>query len=52
MEKAEASAKFWLLPQVKVEYAYGFSGKQRMEIKQIITDNLDTLKKAWHERFK
>jgi hypothetical protein len=25
---------------------------QRKEIKQIIIDNLDTLKKAWHEHFK
>lgn len=52
IEKAEGSAKFWLLPQVKEEYSYGFSGKQRKEIKQIIVENLDTLKKAWHEHFK
>ena len=52
IEKAEAPAKFWLFPEVKEEYAYGFSGKLRKEIKQIITDNLDTLKKAWHEHFK
>ena len=52
VEKAEASAKFWLAPNVKEEYSYGFSGKQRSEIKQIIIDNLNTLKKAWYEYFK
>ena len=52
VEKAGASAKFWLDPEVSEEYAYGFSGKQRKEIKQIIIVNLDTLKKAWHEHFK
>ncbi|WP_276500033.1 DUF4160 domain-containing protein [Terrimonas pollutisoli] len=52
VEKAEASAKFWLEPEIREEYSYGFSGRQRKEIKQIIIDNLDTLKRAWHEHFK
>lgn len=52
VEKAEAAAKFWLLPEVREEYSYGFTGKQRKEIKQIILGNLDTLKKAWYEHFK
>jgi hypothetical protein len=52
VEKAEASAKFWLLPEVREEYSYGFTGKQRKEIKKIILDNLDTLKTAWYEHFK
>jgi hypothetical protein len=52
VEKAEASAKFWLVPRVREEYAYGSSGKQRQEIKQIIIKNISTLIEAWHEHFK
>lgn len=52
VEKAEASAKFWLLPEVSEEYSYGFTGKQRKEIRRIILHNLDTLKTAWNEYFK
>jgi Domain of unknown function (DUF4160) len=52
VEKAEASAKFWLVPEIREEYAYGFSGKQRQEIKQIIRKNISILIKAWHEHFK
>lgn len=52
VEKADASAKFWLVPEVNEAYAYGFSGKQRKEIKQIILDNMETFKNAWNEHFK
>lgn len=52
IEKAEASAKFWIVPGVKEEYSYGFTSKQRKEIKQIILNNVDLLKKAWYEHFK
>ena len=50
VEKADGSAKFWLKP-VEEEYSYGFSAKQRKEIKAIIQTNYETLIKKWHEHF-
>ena len=52
VEKAEASAKFWLVHNVKEVYSYGFTGKQRKEIKQIIVHRLNLFKQAWHEHFR
>jgi hypothetical protein len=52
VEKAGATAKFWLLPEIAEEYSYGFSGKQKKEIRQTILNNLETFKKAWYEHFK
>jgi hypothetical protein len=51
IEKAEASAKYWLEPIGEV-YSYGFTSKQRKEIKAIIESRINELKKAWNEHFK
>jgi hypothetical protein len=52
VEKAEGSAKYWLDQNIVEEYSYGFSARQRKEIRQIIIDNIETIKKAWYEHFK
>ena len=51
IEKAEASAKYWLEPIDEV-YSYGFTSRQRKEIQSIIELRINELKKAWHEHFK
>lgn len=50
VEKAGASAKFWLEPIEEV-YSYGFTGKQRKEILKILQSNYNTLRNKWHEHF-
>jgi len=50
-DKAEAMGKMWLEPKVEEEYLYGFTVKEQKEIKEIINDNLELLKRAWDEYF-
>ena len=51
IEKAESSAKFWLEPKIAEAYSYGFTSKQRKEIKEIILENIGRFKQAWYEHF-
>jgi hypothetical protein len=51
IEKAEASAKYWLDP-IDEAYSYGFTSKQQKEIRIIIGYRIIELKKAWNEHFK
>ncbi len=51
-EKAEASSKFWLEPDVVEVYSYGFSAKQRKDIRKFIQENSEQIKKVWNEHFK
>jgi len=52
VEKADGSAKLWLIPAVKYEYSYGFTGKEQNEILKITEDRIETIKTAWNEYFK
>ena len=52
VEKAEASAKFWLEPKLTEAFSYGFTGKQRKEINGIIAEHINEFKQAWYEHFK
>jgi Domain of unknown function (DUF4160) len=52
VEKAEGNAKYWLEPELQAEYSYGFKAKQRKEIEQIISENINELITAWNEYFK
>ena len=51
INKADANGKIWLEPFVETEYFYGFTLKEQKEIKEIVIENLDYLKKAWNEYF-
>lgn len=52
IEKAEASAKFWLIPMVDVAYAYGFKAKELKEIHTIVNKRHNEIIDAWNEYFK
>jgi uncharacterized protein DUF4160 len=52
VEKGEGNAKYWLEPELKEEYSYGFKAKQRKEIKQIISENIEKLITDWYEYFR
>lgn len=51
INRADANGKIWLEPSVETEYFYGFAPKEQKEVKEIVTDNLEFLKKAWNEYF-
>ncbi|MDZ4845666.1 MAG: DUF4160 domain-containing protein [Chitinophagales bacterium] len=50
--KGAGNAKYWLEPSIEEVYSYGFTVRERREIKKSIRSNSDLLKKKWHEYFK
>ena len=51
VSKGGAEAKYWLIPIDEV-YSYGFSSRERKEIKGLITLNASKIIKKWKEFFK
>lgn len=51
VRKGEASAKFWLHPQVALSDNYGLSSQELSELAQVISDNQQLIERAWHEFF-
>ena len=52
IEKAEGSAKFWLIPNVKEAYSYGFKPKEQKEIDTLVKKRSKEIIDAWNEYFK
>ncbi|MEJ7691628.1 DUF4160 domain-containing protein [Daejeonella sp.] len=50
--KANSTAKFWVVTDVREEYSYGFKVKERKEIGLIIKSRQEEIKNAWNEYFK
>lgn len=51
IEKAGGSAKY-LLDPIEEVYSYNFTIRQRKEIKKLVKEHNEILKKAWYEYFK
>ena len=49
--KAGGNAKYWLVPEIAEEYSYGFTVRERRDIKILIRFNHALLLKAWYENF-
>ena len=49
--KGKGNAKIWLEPAVLVEYSYNFTVRENRDIRKLVNENLETLKKAWDEYF-
>ncbi len=50
--KGEGNAKWWLEPEVKENYSYGFKPNQRRRIRKLIEEHRGKLLEAWYEHFK
>ena len=50
--KAEGIGKIWLKPEVKINYMFDFTQKEKREIMEIVHKNLELLKTSWDEYFK
>ncbi len=50
--KGEGNAKYWLEPVIEEVYSYGFTVRERRDIRRIIRLNSEMLKNKWHEYFK
>lgn len=44
--------KFWLEPKIELAENYGLSEKQINEIKEIIKDKINDIKKSWNKHFR
>ena len=54
-EKGEMECKYWILVDemdIKEEYIYNMSPKDKREVRKIIFQNFDTLIDAWNNFFK
>ena len=49
--RGSGNAKIWLEPTVKLEYSYKFTIRENRDIWKLVTENLETLKKAWYGHF-
>jgi hypothetical protein len=51
VRKGEATAKFWVLPDVKLANSYGMSSAELNDLARVISENGETIERAWHEFF-
>ena len=51
VQKDSKRAKFWLDPNISLEYNYGFSGKELKKFHKIIEQNEDLIRDRWYELF-
>ena len=51
VEKAEASAKFWLEPGIEEVYSYGLNSKERKEIRGVIERRYNDIIDSWNDHF-
>lgn len=50
VEKADATAKFWLDP-IELVYNFGFSSRELRQIKELTEENIELFLKKWNEYF-
>jgi hypothetical protein len=51
ISKGKGNAKIWLEPAAAVEYSYNFTIRENRDIRILVNENLETLKKSWDEYF-
>ncbi len=49
--RADAEAKLWLVPDVRVAESFGFSRREQAELVRIVELRRDDIVRAWHEHF-
>jgi hypothetical protein len=51
VEKADAEAKFWLFPQVRVAYNDGYDARTLRELQIVVEANRSLIERVWNEYF-
>ena len=51
VEKGDADAKFWLLPEVDVAYNSGFNAKTINMLSRLVEQRSREIEDAWHDHF-
>jgi len=47
----DGEAKFWLDPEIELAVCYGFSEKEIRELKNIVEEKKDEIRKHWDKHF-
>ena len=50
--KGSASAKFWLMPEVRVAHSDGFNAQTLRELTGIVEENKELIERTWNEYFR
>ena len=50
--KGDGNAKYWLVPEIEEAYSYGFTVRERRDIREAVKLNAASLIKKWNEYFK
>ncbi|GAB4018451.1 DUF4160 domain-containing protein [Spirosoma koreense] len=51
VSKGGGKAKYWLTPSVNEEYSYGFTVRERREIRELVAANSTLLIEKWNDYF-
>jgi len=51
VEKADAIAKFWLMPEVSLAKSYGYNSSELNKILKLVEQNSELFKEKWYEYF-
>ena len=49
--RTEGKDKFWLEPEIELARNYGLSRNQMKEAEEIVEENPNEFRAAWHEHF-
>lgn len=49
--KGNGNAKYWLVPELDEAYSYGFTVRERREIRELVTTHRELLIRNWYDYF-
>jgi CRISPR/Cas system-associated endonuclease Cas1 len=52
VEKADAWAKIWIDPKIRLHDARGFHASELKQIQELVVEHEHEIRKAWHEYFR
>jgi hypothetical protein len=51
IRKGQATAKFWIVPEIRLASSYGFSARELNKLEVIVMDNGTLIREKWNEYF-
>jgi hypothetical protein len=51
IRKGEATAKFWLVPEIRLAKAYAMSSQELKQLEDVVFQNSEKIREKWNEYF-
>lgn len=51
VRRGEATAKFWMSPQISLAESYGMNSAELRELMRVAEKNRELIERYWHEHF-